>query len=102
MTTEFASVPADLLDSFGPVSKETAAALAEGIRERTGSTLGLSVTGVAGPSGGSVETPIGQVFVALADGKETEVRERRFSGDRERVRNQASSMALDLVRRRLM
>jgi nicotinamide-nucleotide amidase len=102
MKTEFASVPADLLDSFGPVSKETAAALAEGIRERTGSTLGLSVTGVAGPSGGSVETPIGQVFVALADGKETEVRERRFSGDRERVRNQASSMALDLVRRRLM
>jgi nicotinamide-nucleotide amidase len=102
MKTEFAEVPVQLLHDFGPVSREVAAALAEGVRERSGSTLGLSVTGVAGPSGGSEETPVGLVFVAVADGKETVVKERRFSGDRERVRYQASSMALDLVRRRLM
>jgi nicotinamide-nucleotide amidase len=102
MKTEFAEVPTTLLHDYGPVSREVAAAMAEGIRERSGATLGLSVTGVAGPGGASPETPVGQIFVALADGKETEVKERRFSGDRERVRFQASSMALDLVRRRLM
>ena len=102
MKTEFADVPAALIDEFGAVSHEVAAALAEGIRERSGSTLGIGVTGIAGPGGGTVQKPVGLVFVALADGRETEVVERRFSGDRERVRYQASTLALDLVRRRLM
>lgn len=102
MKTEFADVPAALVDEYGAVSGEVAAALAEGIRERSGSTLGIGVTGIAGPSGGTAEKPVGLVFVALADGRETEVMERRFSGDRERVRWQASTVALDMVRRRLM
>jgi nicotinamide-nucleotide amidase len=102
MKTEFADVPAALVDEFGPFSREVAAAMAEGIRERSGSTLGIGVTGVAGPNGGTPETPVGLVFVALADGRETEVLERRFTGDRERVRYQASTLALDMVRRRLM
>jgi nicotinamide-nucleotide amidase len=102
MKTEFADVPAALIDEFGAVSREVAAALAEGIRERSGSTLGIGVTGIAGPTGGTSQKPVGLVLVALADGRETEVVERRFSGDRERVRYQASTLALDMVRRRLM
>lgn len=102
MKTEFADVPPKLLDRHGAVSRQVAAALAEGIRERTGATLGVGITGVAGPGGGTPETPVGLVFAALADGKETVVRERRFSGDRERVRMLAGTLALDLVRRRVM
>jgi len=60
------------------------------------------VGGQAASGNGQEELPVGLVFVALADGKETMVKERRFSGDRERVRQQASTLALDLVRRRLM
>jgi nicotinamide-nucleotide amidase len=86
----------------GAVSRPVAAALAEGIRERTGSTLGLGVTGVAGPGGGTPEAPVGLVYVALSDGRETVVKERRFTGDRDRIRWQASMLGLDLVRRRLM
>jgi len=102
MKTEFADVPVKLLIEHGAVSRPVAAALAEGIRERTGSTLGLGVTGVAGPGGGTPEAPVGLVYVALSDGRETVVKERRFTGDRDRIRWQASMLGLDLVRRRLM
>jgi len=102
MKTEFADVPTKLLHEHGAVSRPVAAALAEGIRERTGSTLGLGITGVAGPGGGSPETPVGLVYIALADGRETVIKERRFSGDRDRVRWLASMLALDMVRRHIM
>jgi len=102
MKTSLADVPAPLIAQHGAVSKQVAAALAEGIRSRTHSTLGVSVTGVAGPTGGTEEKPVGLVFHALADGKETEVVERRFVGDRERIRRWAMRQALDLVRRKLM
>jgi nicotinamide-nucleotide amidase len=62
----------------------------------------VGVTGIAGPTGGSEEKPVGLVFHALADGKETEVVERKYIGDRERVRRWAMRQALDLVRRKLM
>ncbi len=75
-----------------------AIALAEGIRRRVGSTLGVGITGVAGPGGGSEEKPVGTVHIALANA--TGVRERalRLPGDREMVRLQASQAALDMVR----
>jgi nicotinamide-nucleotide amidase len=76
--------------------------MAEGIRRRCGTTVGISTTGVAGPTGGTEEKPVGLVFHALAGAGETEVIERRFPGDRQRIRWFASQVALDMVRRKLM
>ncbi|HVJ05051.1 MAG TPA: competence/damage-inducible protein A [Candidatus Saccharimonadales bacterium] len=98
---EFCGVPPLLLASDGAVSRSVAAALAEGIRQRCKTTLGIGITGVAGPSGGTAEKPVGLVYIALADGKHTEVVERRFPGDRERIRWYATQLALDLIRRKL-
>jgi nicotinamide-nucleotide amidase len=102
LKTALADVPAPLIARHGAVSKQVAAALAEGIRRRSNSTLGVGVTGIAGPTGGTEEKPVGLVFHALADGVQTEVVERKFIGDRERVRRWAMRQALDLVRRKLM
>ncbi|MGH9648849.1 MAG: competence/damage-inducible protein A [Terriglobales bacterium] len=102
LKTSLADVPPLLIAEHGAVSREVAVALAEGIRRRTKATLGLSVTGIAGPTGGSEEKPVGLVYHALADGKKTEVLERRFFGDRERIRFWASQQALDMVRRKMM
>src|SRR6202522_3696235 len=97
----FAGVPPSMIESHGAVSKEVAVALAEGIRNKTSATFGVGVTGIAGPGGGSEEKPIGLVYVAVADGKQTDVVERRFGGDREHVRSWTSQLALDMVRRKL-
>jgi competence/damage-inducible protein CinA-like protein len=102
LKTEFADVPQDLIDVYGAVSEPVAKALAEGIRQRCGTTLGLGVTGVAGPTGGTAEKPVGLVFHALASESGTEVVKRNFPGDRERIRWFASQQALDMVRRKLM
>jgi nicotinamide-nucleotide amidase len=102
LKSAFADVPATLLEKHGAVSREVAAALAEGIRRRTDATLGLSVTGVAGPTGGTDAKPVGLVFHALASDAGTEVVERNFPGDRKRIRRFASQQALDMVRRKLM
>jgi nicotinamide-nucleotide amidase len=99
--TDFCGVPPLLLASDGAVSPSVAEALAEGIRERCNTTLGIGITGVAGPSGGTDEKPVGLVYVALADGKQTEVVERRFTGDRRRIRWYATQQALDMLRRKL-
>jgi nicotinamide-nucleotide amidase len=98
---DFADVPKGLVEEHGAVSREVAIAMAEGIRKRCKSQLGLAVTGIAGPGGGSTEKPVGLVFHALADGKKTEVVQRNFPGDRDRVRWWASQQALDMVRRKL-
>lgn len=102
LKTAFADVPKTLLAKHGAVSREVAAALAEGIRKRCKATLGIGITGVAGPSGGSEQKPVGLVYHALASERDTQVEERNFPGDRKRVRWFASQMALDMVRRRLM
>jgi nicotinamide-nucleotide amidase len=100
--TELAGVPADMIERHGAVSREVAAALAEGIRYRCEATLGIGITGVAGPMGGTPEKPVGLVFHALASGGGTEVIERNFPGDRKRIRWFASTLALDMVRKKLM
>jgi len=97
-----AGVKPELIAQHGAVSAQVARALAEGIRERAGASYGLAVTGIAGPGGATEEKPVGLVYIAVADGKETEVLEKNFGGDRERVRALASQQALDLVRRKLM
>ena len=101
MKTAFAAVSPNLITEHGAVSAEVAQALAQGIRQRTGATLGLGVTGIAGPTGGSEEKPVGLVYIALADIKKTEVIECNFSGDRARIRDYAAQQALDLIRRKL-
>jgi nicotinamide-nucleotide amidase len=100
--TELASVPADMIERYGAVSREVAAALAEGIRYRCEATFGVGITGVAGPAGGTPEKPVGLVFHALASDTGTDVIERTFPGDRKRIRWFATTLALDMVRRKLM
>jgi nicotinamide-nucleotide amidase len=102
LKTELAGVPAEMIERHGAVSREVAAALAEGIRYRCESTLGVGITGVAGPTGGTQEKPVGLVFHAVASDTGTEVVQRNFPGDRKRIRRFASTMALDMVRKKLM
>lgn len=102
LKTELAGVPAEMIERHGAVSREVAGALAEGIRYRCESTLGVGVTGVAGPGGGTAEKPVGLVYHAVASDRGTEVIQRNYPGDRKRIRRFASTMALDMVRRKLM
>lgn len=102
LKTNFADVPAEVIEKHGAVSSEVACALAEGIRKKTGATLGLGITGIAGPTGGTEAKPVGRVYIAVSDAASTDSFERNFRGDRNRVREWASQQALDLVRRKLM
>lgn len=102
LKTSLADVPESMIERHGAVSPEVAKALAEGIRYRAGATFGLGITGVAGPNGGTAEKPVGLVFHALASDTGTEVVERKWPGDRNRVRRFATQQALDMVRRKLM
>ena len=102
LKTLFADVPATLIQRHGAVSREVAEALAKGIRARCSATIGLGITGVAGPTGGTAEKPVGLVYHAIATEDGTEVVERNFPGDRQRIRWFASQQALDLVRKKLM
>jgi nicotinamide-nucleotide amidase len=102
LKTTFTDVPADLVATHGPVSAEVARALAEGIRTRTRASLGISITGIAGPGPGEpgpdADKPIGLVYIALADAQSTQVKELHITGDRERIRWWASQHALELIR----
>lgn len=91
-----------LLLEQGAVSAPVAEAMAEGIRKRAGTDFGLSITGIAGPGGGTEEKPVGLVYIALAMESGTEHRKLNIPGDRNLVRWRASQAALDLLRRRLM
>ena len=91
-----------LLRKHGAVSAEVAEAMAKGIRKRAGTDLGLSVTGIAGPGGGTEEKPVGLVYIALSNDMLTEHRRIVFPGDRHLIRWRASQAALDLLRRRLI
>jgi nicotinamide-nucleotide amidase len=99
LKSSWVDVPAVMIDAHGAVSAEVAVALADGIRRRTGSTLGVGITGIAGPGGATPDKPAGLVHIALADGGTPYERKLNFLGDRERVRWQASQTALDMVRR---
>jgi len=97
-----AGVPPLLIETHGAVSREVAAAMAEGIRHDCNATIGVAITGVAGPTGGTDEKPVGLVYHALHDGQDTEVVERKFPGDRQQIRQWAAQQALDMIRRHLM
>jgi nicotinamide-nucleotide amidase len=106
LKTEFADVPEELVGTEGPVSAAVAKALADGIRRRTGASVGVAITGIAGPglgTGPDSEKPIGLVYVALAfEGEEPRVTELNLMGDRDRIRLWASQHALELLRRALL
>ncbi len=102
--TMLLGVPEETLRQYGAVSEQTARAMAEGVRKKSGNELGLGITGVAGPGGGTEEKPVGLVYLALSDGKNTWVRKMDRSGcakGRSYVRWLATSNALDMVRRYL-
>lgn len=97
-------VPHGILERHGAVSEETARAMAEGIVKASGSDLGVGITGIAGPEGGTAEKPVGLIYIALSDGKDTWVTKRSPIGrtkSREWHRHCAASQALDMVRRYL-
>ena len=94
---DFLGVPQQMLAEHGAVSASTAMAMAEGCRHRFSTDIAVSITGIAGPGGGSVEKPVGLVFLAVASNKRTLVAEHTFPGDREQVRTAAISAALDLI-----
>jgi nicotinamide-nucleotide amidase len=102
LKTALADVPAALIEAHGAVSEPVAVALADGIRARTGSSLALGITGIAGPGGGTPPKPVGTVAIALT-GQELAPRVRTFSffGGRPQVKFQSTQAALDMVRRTL-
>lgn len=99
LKTSLVGVPAELIEAKGAVSTEVCLALADGIRRRTGATLGIGITGIAGPGGGTPEKPVGLVHIGIADEHGPRERATRFPGDRERIRTYATYAALDTIRR---
>ncbi|HLE40776.1 MAG TPA: competence/damage-inducible protein A [Nitrospirota bacterium] len=100
--TELLGVPAALMDRRGAVSREVAEAMAQGIRQAARTDLGLSVTGIAGPDGGTKEKPVGLVYISLSSAHGVKTEEHKFLGNREQIRTKAAQMALDTVRRHLI
>jgi nicotinamide-nucleotide amidase len=100
--TEMLGVPRDLIEKHGAVSSQVAEAMARGMRESAHADLGLAVTGIAGPGGGTQQKPVGLVYTALASPQGIKTAEHRILGTREQVRIRASQRALDMVRRYLI
>jgi nicotinamide-nucleotide amidase len=95
-------VPDEMLKQHGAVSEPVARAMAEGARARFGTDLAVATTGIAGPTGGSAEKPVGLIYVALASAAGTQVRELQLAFDRERNRRLSAQIAIDWVRRHLL
>lgn len=94
---ELLGVPLSLIDQYGPLSEPVARTMAEGIRSKRKTTIGLATTGVAGPLGGMSETPVGTVFIALARPGGTVVRRFHFEGTRTMIKRLAAEKALQMV-----
>jgi len=102
---EWVGVPRAMLDEFGPVSEPVTQEMATRARDLAGGpgkAIGAAITGIAGPDRGTDETPIGIVFLAVADHAGVLVKQHKFNGDRERVRALAAQLTLELIRRRLL
>jgi nicotinamide-nucleotide amidase len=91
-------VPSDIIETHGAVSEETARKMAEGVRKMAGTDIGLSSTGIAGPGGGTKEKPVGTVFIALADSRQTICRHHSFRWDRKRNKQVSSEAALMMLK----
>jgi nicotinamide-nucleotide amidase len=99
---ELCGVAPELIQKHGAVSAECAEALAQGACKALHTSVGLSITGIAGPGGGSAEKPVGLVYIGISDGERTESRHRIMPGDRESVRERSTYLALSWLRRFLM
>jgi nicotinamide-nucleotide amidase len=99
---ELLTMPASLLSKHGAVSPEAAAHMAKAVKRLSKSTIGLAVTGIAGPGGGTAEKPVGTVFVALAHKRQITTYRHQFYGDREQIKNITSQYALDHLRKLLI
>jgi nicotinamide-nucleotide amidase len=95
-------IPTEIIDQHGAVSEEVAARMAQGVRERSGSDLGISTTGIAGPGGGSDDKPVGTVVIGLSDEEGTVARRYQLMRDRFRNRVLTVHVALDWIRRRVL
>jgi nicotinamide-nucleotide amidase len=95
-------VSAELIEKYGAVSAPVAEAMASGMREKAKTDYAISVTGIAGPSGGTEEKPVGLVFVGLADATKVKSVKINLPGDRYLIRWRASQFALDYLRRKLL
>ena len=100
--TSLAGVPADLIEQYGAVSEQVAAALAEGTRTRLGADWAIAITGIAGPTGGSDAKPVGTVYAALAGPTETVVEKSLWPGSREMIRLRSALSALNMLRLKLI
>ncbi|MCD4700500.1 MAG: CinA family protein [Candidatus Aegiribacteria sp.] len=89
------NIPASLIEEEGAVSRETAVAMADGVRKLTGSDFSISVTGIAGPDGGSSEKPVGTAWMAVCSSQSVSVEMKRFTGDRNVVRKKVADYLLD-------
>lgn len=99
---ELLGVDARLIEEHGAVSEEVARAMAQGARRAASAAVAVAITGIAGPTGGTAEKPVGLVFIALDGAAGDRVRRLHFPGDRDRVRRQACVVALEMVRRGLL
>jgi nicotinamide-nucleotide amidase len=100
--TDLLGVPADLIRNVGAVSEPVAVGMASGVRDRAGTRVGVGVTGIAGPGGGSEEKPVGTVSIAVVIGRQVKARTFQFMGNRELVKFQAAQSALNMVRLMLL
>ena len=91
----------DTLNRFGAVSEETVREMARGARERFGATIGLAVTGIAGPGGGTADKPVGLTYFGLADAKQVMIEKHIWKGNRIEVKEQSAQAALEFVYRYL-
>ena len=96
---KYCGVKKETLEQYGAVSEQTAREMAQGLRERSGADIAVSTTGIAGPSGGTKDKPVGLVYVGCADAHGVRVEKLTLTGSRERIRNLAALRALDMIRR---
>jgi nicotinamide-nucleotide amidase len=92
--TEHLDVPSNAIKRYGAVSPQVAIKMAHGVRKAFHSTFGVSITGIAGPGGGSRKKPVGLVFIAVSDGKKTLVKEERLKGSRREIKKESARRSL--------
>ena len=95
--SRYLAIPSADIKRYGPVSHQVAEMMARGIRKAFHTTFGLSITGVAGPTGGTEETPVGLVFIGLADGRKVFVRKETFEGSRRVIKEEATEQSLKFL-----
>ena len=95
-------VPSELIDQNGAVCREVAEAMALGVRTKSNTDIGISTTGIAGPSGGSQEKPVGLIWIGYSNKNETFAVQFNFTGERRIIKERAAQAALEMVRRKLL